>query len=53
MDAEHGCWVVVRTHKGEESAFAKDVIPAVDVEFPPATPGGKPITKRYSLDKFC
>jgi hypothetical protein len=53
MSAEHGCWTVVRTHNGDKSAFAKDVCPVVDIEFPPKNPGGPPVKKRYLLDKFC
>jgi len=53
MDGEHGCWVVVRSHAGEKSAFAPDVHPVVDVEFPPKIPGGPAVKKRYALDQFC
>jgi hypothetical protein len=53
MDAKAGCWVVVRSHRGDKSAFAKDVCPLVDVEFPARAPGGPPVKKRYRLDKFC
>lgn len=53
MDAEHGCWVVVRSHAGEKSAFGPGVHPVVDVEFPPKLPGGPAVKKRYALDQFC
>ena len=53
MDAKHGCWVVVRTHKGDKSAFPKGISPTVDVEFPAKAPGGPPVKKRFRLDKFC
>lgn len=53
FNAEHGCWVVVRSHNKDESAFRQGVFPVVDVEFPPKTQGGEPIRKRYELDKFC
>jgi hypothetical protein len=53
MSAEHGCWVVVRSHNGEKSAFARGVHPAVEIEFPAKTPGGPTVKKRYLLDKFC
>jgi hypothetical protein len=53
MNAEHGCWVVVRSHKGDKSAFPEGVFPVVDVEFPPKAQGGAPVRKRYVLDHFC
>jgi hypothetical protein len=53
MNAEHGCWVVVRSHNGDKSAFPEGVSPVVDVEFPPKAPGGAPVRKRYVLDQFC
>jgi hypothetical protein len=53
MDAEHGCWVVVRSDDGDKSAFPKGVCPVVDVQFPPKMPGGPAVKKRYSLDEFC
>jgi hypothetical protein len=53
MSAEHGCWVVVRSHHGDASAFPPGVCPVVDVEFPPKAPGGPTVKKRYKLDKFC
>lgn len=53
MSAEYGCWVVVRSHTGETSAFPEGVFPVVDVEFPPEKPGGSLVKRRYPLDKFC
>jgi hypothetical protein len=53
MNAEHGCWVVVRSHNGDKSAFPEGVFPVLDVEFPPKNPGSAPVRKAYSLDKFC
>jgi hypothetical protein len=53
MDAKHGCWVAVRSHDGEKSAFPKGVFPIADAEFPSRAPGGAPVKKRYQLDKFC
>jgi hypothetical protein len=54
MDAEHGCWVVVRSHhEADKSAFAEGICPVVDIEFPAQTPGGQAVKKRYALDKFC
>jgi hypothetical protein len=53
MSGEHGCWVVVRSHVRDQSAFPKGVCPVVDVEFPPKAPGGPPVKKRYELDQFC
>ena len=53
MSAEHGCWVVVRSHQGEQSAFPKGVYPVVDIDFPPKVPGGPPVKKRYALEQFC
>jgi hypothetical protein len=54
MDAQRGCWVVVRTHEGQDQlAFPKGVHPFVDVEFPARKPGDPPIQKRYPLDQFC
>jgi hypothetical protein len=52
MDAEHGCWVVVRSHAGQQSAFP-GVSPVVDIEFPSKKPGAPPVKQRYALDKFC
>jgi hypothetical protein len=53
MSAEHGCWVVVRTQKVNDSAFAAGVFPIVEVEFPAKTVGDVAVKKRYDLDKFC
>jgi hypothetical protein len=53
MNAEYGCWVVVRSHSGQDGAFPKDVFPVVDVEFSPKTPGGPAVKKRYPLAEFC
>jgi hypothetical protein len=53
MDAVRGCWVVVRTHNGESSAFPDGVFPVVDVEFASQRPGDPPVKRRYPLDKFC
>jgi hypothetical protein len=53
LNAEYGCWVVVRSHNGEASAFPRGVSPVVDVEFPPKTAGGAPVKRRYPLDQFC
>ncbi len=53
MDAKYGCWVAVRSHDGDKSAFPKGVVPIVDVEFLSKAPGGAPVKKRYQLDKFC
>lgn len=57
MDAERGCWVVVqthmRTHESDKPEFPEGVFPMVEVEFPPKSSGEDPITRQYSLDKFC
>jgi hypothetical protein len=53
MNAEYGCWVVVRSHNSKGGAFAKDVFPVVDVEFAPKTPGSAAVKKRYPLGEFC
>jgi hypothetical protein len=53
IDDKHGCWVAVRTHHGDKSAFANGVVPSVDIDFPAKTPNGPPLKKRYQLDKFC
>jgi hypothetical protein len=52
LSAEHGCWVVVRTHRGDDPAFAAGVVPLVEVEFPAKTAGEAAVKKRYDLDKF-
>jgi len=56
MDAERGCWVVVRTHEDDgkqTSAFPPAVYPAVDIEFPPRLADAPPVRERYYLDQFC
>lgn len=53
ISAEYGCWVVVWSHDGPESAFPDGVVPKVKVEFPPKTPDGPRVTKKYTLDEFC
>jgi hypothetical protein len=53
MDAEHGCWVMVRSHQGDKSAFPDGVFPILEVQFPPKRPGDPPLKKQYQLDKFC
>jgi hypothetical protein len=53
MSAAHGCWVVVYSHNGDQSAFPKGVCPEVKVEFAPKTAGSLPVKKRYQLDQFC
>jgi hypothetical protein len=53
MSAEHGCWVVVRTHNGNDGAFPKKVRPEVEVEFPARDRGGNTVKKRFALNDFC
>jgi hypothetical protein len=53
MDADRGCWVVVRSEPADGFGPGKDVHPAVEVEFPAETSGGTPIKKRYVLEKRC
>jgi hypothetical protein len=57
MNAEHGCWVVTRTHsysgKKEIAVFPPGVHPVVEIEFPPKRPGAAPVKRRYELDQFC
>lgn len=53
MDAERGCWVVVRTQGKEGPAFPKGVHPIVDVEFPSKHKGAPSIKLRYPLDEPC
>jgi hypothetical protein len=53
MDAERGCWVVVKTMEGKDCLFPEVIRPVVDIEFPPKSPGDPPVTRRYSLDQFC
>src|SRR5438128_11335722 len=57
MDADKGCWVVVRSEVAVkqpafrmEPAFPKGIHPYVDVEFPGKEPGAPSIKKRYPLD---
>lgn len=52
MSAEHGCWVVIRSHNGDEYAFPEGVHPRAKIEFPRQN-GGPPIKKEYPLDEFC
>jgi len=59
MNAEHGCWVVVRTHnysakeKEDKAAFPAGVRPVVEIAFPPKKAGAAAVKRRYKLDKFC
>jgi hypothetical protein len=54
MNAEEGCWVVIRSHDGgDKPAFPKGIHPYVDVEFPPRIAGASSIKKRFPLDQFC
>jgi hypothetical protein len=54
MDAEKGCWVVIRSHgSGDKPNFPKGIHPYVDVEFPAKVAGAPPIKKRYPLDHVC
>jgi hypothetical protein len=54
MDAEKGCWVVVRTHdEKNRPAFPKGVHPFVDVEFPPKKEADPSIHRRYPLEAVC
>jgi len=53
MDAERGCWVVVRSEPAEGFGPGKDIHPAVEVEFPATGTGAKPVKKRYLLEKRC
>jgi hypothetical protein len=48
MDAERGCWVVVRG-----GDLPKDLHPVAEVEFPANKPGDPPIKKRYRLEERC
>jgi hypothetical protein len=47
MDAERGCWVVVRSEE-----LPKDLHPVVEVEFHSCTTG-EPIKERYQLKERC
>jgi hypothetical protein len=60
MDADKGCWVVVRSEVAVkqpafrmEPAFPKGIHPYVDVDFPAKEAGAPSIKKRYPLDQFC
>jgi len=53
MDADRGCWVVVRTHQGDKPVFPDNVHPMVEVEFPSKSSGGEPVVRQYPIDKFC
>jgi hypothetical protein len=53
MDAERGCWVVVRSEPADGFSPGKDVHPAVEVEFPAKAADGPTIKKRYLLEKRC
>jgi hypothetical protein len=53
MNAKHGCWVVVRSGEGDQSAFPKGVRPVVEIAFPSANRKGKPVRRKYRLDQFC
>jgi hypothetical protein len=52
---KRGSYVVVMTTDltANKCLFPDGVRPKVDVEFPPATPGAKPVKRRYDLDRFC
>ncbi|MCA9233036.1 MAG: hypothetical protein KDA57_20485 [Planctomycetales bacterium] len=52
IDQQSGCWVVVRSHEGNKSAFPVDVFPVLEVEYR-AKDSGEPIQERYYLDQFC
>lgn len=53
-DNGRGCWVVVKSHDGENNClFPVGVRPVADVEFPPREAGGPPVRRRYVLDQFC
>jgi hypothetical protein len=57
MDADRGCWVVVRTHTNvqneDKALFREGVFPVVDIEFPPKTAERVPVKRRFPLNKFC
>jgi hypothetical protein len=53
MSAEHGCWVVVRSHHAKDCAFPREVRPVVEVEFPARVQGGQAVKKRFTLNDFC
>jgi hypothetical protein len=48
MDAERGCWVVVRSED-----LPKDLHPVLEVEYPGKKAGDAPIKKRYRLEQRC
>lgn len=48
MDAEHGCWVVVRSDD-----LPKELHPVAEVEYPAKKAGDAPIKKRYRLEQRC
>jgi hypothetical protein len=48
MDADCGCWVVVRSED-----LPKDLHPVVEVEFPGKKAGDASIKKRYRLEQRC
>ena len=53
LDANRGCWTVVKTHNGNASAFPENVFPYVEIEFPPMTVGEPPLKRRFALNEFC
>lgn len=53
LDAEQGCWVVVRSENSGTPTFTNGVHPVVDITFPPGNPGGPPVTRPYTLDQVC
>ena len=55
MEVEHGCWVVVRSQKGNDNstAFSEQVFPVVEVDFPPKKPDQPRIRRRYELKEVC
>lgn len=48
MDAERGCWVVVRSED-----LPKELHPVVEVEYPASKAGDSSIKKRYPLKERC
>jgi hypothetical protein len=53
LSEKHGCWVVVRTHDGQQCRFADGVRPKVTVEFPAKAADAPSIRRQYALDEFC
>lgn len=54
MNAEKGCWTVIRVHDHEDHwLLPEGAFPVVDVEFPAKTPGDPPIKRRFPLEGFC